>query len=198
MRPLLFCSLLAASLATLAPAAPVPTHLMPKEVQYYPAEVGAKWVWDWSVVTPSDMTFVITKVEMTNEGRLVTSALEDGDKLLPADKVLITPKGLLLIERGGGKFDPPVCILKLPHKPGETWVTTTTFMQSECTYKHRALEAVEVKVPAGRFQTLPVVEDTGGGFWPQTHWYAPGVGRVKSTTPGGMKNILQSFRPFKD
>ena len=45
IRPLAGALVLAAS-TCIAPAAPVPTHLMPKEPPpFFPTKVGAKWVW---------------------------------------------------------------------------------------------------------------------------------------------------------
>jgi hypothetical protein len=185
---------------TVAAAAPVPKDAGP--LPYYPTGVGASWTYDSNNVKPRRAELVVRTVEKKDNGIIVSVEFEDGGKWCPVEKVLVSTRGLFLMERGGSAFDPPVCILKLPHKPGEEWETVTTFVEREFRFKHKALDPESVRIPAGQFKALPVVQElrmTGSGaeLWPQTYWYAPGVGRIKSTTDGGLLEELESFTASK-
>lgn len=199
MTRLLIVPMLACLLLGVSSAAPVPDHLQKAPVYYYPIKVGAKWMWNCNFVTPRESQIVLSHVEMVDDVYTVTTVgLDDGS---PAEKVRVSAQGLFLLERGGAKFDPPVCSLRLPLKPGDEWETTSTFAGQRFHFKHKVGKPEWIKVPAGRFEAIPVVHETEinsrGGIWPQTDWYAPGVGCIKSTTPGGMNHVLKSFTPAK-
>jgi hypothetical protein len=79
--------------------------------------------------------------------------------------------------------------------PGTSWTsgddTTHTVGREE-----------EVKVPAGTFKALPVVTvvQLPGGQYKYTTWFAPGVGVVKSVSPGQKGEtvqVLMAFTPGK-
>ncbi|MDB5312929.1 MAG: hypothetical protein JWO38_7131 [Gemmataceae bacterium] len=190
-----------------APAAPVPTHLMPKHPIYYPTVVGTKWTKVACHVEPRRVaTFVVADVKEEGGSKLVSVAIEDDGENRIVEKVRIAPDGMFLVQRNQVQFDPPVCLLKLPVKPGEEWETLNTLSAVENAvefrYKHTVFEPEWVTVPAGRFRAVRVVEDSqyargGARMWPTTHWYVAGIGCVKSTTPGGRRDVMTSFTPAK-
>jgi hypothetical protein len=50
-----------------------------------------------------------------------------------------------------------------------------------------------VHVPAGSFPScIQVLETTTLGDKPETKWYAPGVGPIKSKTPGEKSELIAS------
>ncbi|QEG30925.1 hypothetical protein GobsT_57430 [Gemmata obscuriglobus] len=178
---------------------------VPKEADcpaaYYPTKIGTKWSYDCRGVRPRNSgEMVVRNVERKGNDTVVTTEFEDGGQWRVGEKMLVSSRGLFVLERGGSTFDPPVCLLKLPHKPGAQWETVTKFGDSEIRFKHKALRPELVRVAAGRFEALPVVEhmqfvDSDAKLWPNTHWYAPGVGRVKQTNEGGLRYLMESFTP---
>jgi hypothetical protein len=183
--------------ATVSAAAPVPKDAE-RPPAYYSTVVGAKWIYDCNQVKPAKSELVVRAVEKKGNDVIVSAECERGGKWHPVEKVLVCDRGVFLLERGGSALDPPVCLLKLPHKPGEEWETVTTFVGREFRFKHKALDPESVRVPAGQFKALPVVQEmrlTGSEaeLLPQTYWYAPGVGCIKSTTDGGLQEVLESF-----
>lgn len=191
--------------ATLTLAAPVPTHLMPPPFFHLPTAVGDEWMYHHSAAASDgrDTTARVARVEVTDRGRVVTVEAEEGNgERVPFEKVLLIEHGQFLSERGGSAFDPPVCDLKLPPRPGAEWEATSVFCGAKFRFKFKVLEPEWVRTQAGRFRAVPVIEDmrcVGGGaeMWPTTRWFAPGVRCVKAITDGGVNDFLRSFGPNK-
>lgn len=173
-------------------AAPVPTHLFPKEpVLYFPTTVGTTWVYKDD---DDELTLVVSSVEQTNDGKVVAVVRVTGDGLSEDEKMLVSAGGLARVQSRERKIDPPLVMLKVPYKPGDTW----TYSKLKCTDTIRGIETI--KVPAGIFDTVRVdskydVEGQDGGT---SFWYAPGVGLVKMTYGGGKTQVLKSFTRGKE
>jgi hypothetical protein len=181
--------LVAALLITLAPAAPVPTHLRKPPVYYYPTTVGTTWVYE----DPNgEETLTITKVEDVDGGKLVTVETVTDTGRKPEEKMIVSEGGLARAEARGYKFTPPSVMLKVPFRPGDSWKSDPD--RSEENAKIIGVE--RVRVPAGTFEAVRVDAKyaTGGPQKePASFWYAPGVGLVKFT--GGKEQVLKSFSP---
>jgi hypothetical protein len=122
----------------------------------------------------------------------------------------VAPDGLHVVGSAVADWDPPQCLLKLPHKDGQRWESAVTMTEkkggfkSTTRYKMAAFGPEEVKVPAGTFACIRVEEENDRTC---TTWYAPGVGVVKSVRvgmltvadpPRRMETVPASFTPAKN
>jgi hypothetical protein len=191
---------LAALAVAVAPAAP---RLKDAEVVYFPTTVGARWV--YRLGTQEEVQ-VVTKVEEKEDGtRVHVGYVGAGGRVSPARVVLVSRKGLFLLEDGGQPCDPPWCLLKLPAVPGDRWEARTTRPDvGWLSAAHRTGKAEEVAVAAGKFTTVPVTvtdaarEHGKAPAGTTVYSYAPGVGWARITVDGKTVRELQSFAPGKE
>jgi hypothetical protein len=194
----------AASVLSLAPAAPVPKGA-DKPVLYFPTKVGTTWVYDNSY---SGETEEVLTAAREKDGATIVSVATVGahGELFPARRLAVSGRGLHLVQDGNGESKAPCPWLRLPHKPGDTWT------HGDASYCAGAAE--RVRVPAGDYLavrvdcsgTIPLNDGTALKYT-SSDWYAAEVGLVKrvaeSWTPGGPRLrplviVLKSFTPGKD
>lgn len=158
-------------------------------------------------VEESEITEVVTAVERTDAGIVVTlTQEEEGKGKTGTDTFLISPKGVFttgasVIQpfKGSWKFDPPSCLLQMPHKEGNTWkfegpAQPGGLVEAKMTKTAHGPE--EVVVPAGKFRAIRVeTRGTSNGreAW-ATFWYAPEVGLVKMAWDGAVQE-LKAVKP---
>lgn len=188
-------ALLASSLlAAVAPAAPVPTHLMKPAapVYYFPVAVGAKWVYAGQ---GRDEELVVTDVDEVDGRKVVTVQQVAGEQLTPDEKMGVSAAGLSRSECKGQKCDPPLHMLTVPFKPGQA----VTWKSDNIEGTDTIVGVERVKVPAGTFEAVRVDSSYtfGGVTGAAQFWYAPGVGLVKMTYDGGKERVLKAFTPAK-
>jgi hypothetical protein len=170
---------------------------------YFPTTVGDRWVTEMRYNSgTSEYTEVVTAVEKTDGGVVVTVGREADGKLLPqTSDVRVTDKGLFRVSLLGTVYDEPYCILKLPLKPGTSW---TTQVKSDgtvnSTFKYRAIKEETVEVPAGKFKAFRIEVDTDsqGRSGKSVIWYDARVGAVKLEHEAGDSSyvrVLKSFKP---
>lgn len=170
-----------------SPAAPVPTHLMPKDTPFsYPTTVGTTWVYD---LGGREDTRTISKVEDKDGAKLVTTehVLADG-KRSHHMTLSVSAKGVFLVAEQGRTYETPWCIFKLPHKEGDTWKTEGHGGNMT------AGPMEKVKVADGEVTAARVEWDVGDGRV-ASYWYAHGVGLVKMAGAASIR--LKSFTPGK-
>jgi hypothetical protein len=169
-------------------AAPVPADA--RASLYYPTAVGAKLVYAFGDGTECE-TVVVTDVKVEGDAKVVTEVSQMADRKVTA-KSVVSEKGLFESEMGMLKEDPPLCLLKLPHKSGQTWELVSR-NRGVLKRVRTAYGPESVKVPAGAFDAIRVVEE-----YPEspgkkvTYWYAAGVGVVKVEN-GSRTVVLKSF-----
>jgi hypothetical protein len=181
-------------LPLLAPAAPVPKHLMKDRPEYYfPTTVGAKWVYD---DTGGDYVVIVSQVEDRKGTRVVTVERETGERRVPEEVMEVSATGFVRTHGPDGALDAPLVILKVPFKVGDSW--TIRFDGIEGTKTIGAVETI--KVPAGTFEAVRVDTDYARANQRRLNrcWYAPGVGLLKMTEDGNDLWILKSFTPGKE
>ena len=190
------CALAAAGLlVAIAPAAPVPQHLMRPPVYYFPTKVGTKLEYE----EPSrQLTLVVTGVSDRGGAKLVTVGRVAGDESVSHVMTMaVTGTGLYRVERAGRAFDTPEAWLLLPAERDRTWDYPAG--DSTVVPKPLALQRVigtqDVIVPAGTFRCIGVNSFHNGR--PVTYWYAPDVGLVK-TEAATWTEVLKSYTPGKD
>lgn len=209
-----------AALLTLAPAAPVPDG-DGKPQLYFAITKGTKWVYDED---GREWTEVITEVKTKGKDIVVAVGRVGADgKITPYQRVAVSAKGLVLLERDGDELKTPVRLLEPPFPPlpdipeleglkdvpllGPTWAA------GDMWYSVGGPEPV--RVPAGKYmaaRATPWGLSAGGASaeggslvlpLTETLWYAPGVGLVKRTlTSEGGRNtlserVLKKFTPGK-
>jgi hypothetical protein len=194
----------AASVLSLAPAAPVPKGA-DRPVLYFPTKVGTTWVYDnsYSGETEEVLTAVREK-----DGATIVSVDRVGahGELFPERRLAVSGRGLYLVQDGKRESEAPCPWIQLPHKPGDTW------KHGDASYWACAVE--RVRVPAGVYLavrvdctgTIPLNDGTALKYT-SSDWYAAEVGLVKrvaeSFQPGlprlpPLVIVLKSFTPGKD
>ena len=184
-----------ALLLAVAPADPVPK--MKPQDSYYPTAKGAKWVYD---VNGADTPQVVTGVEKKGGATVVSVERRtnlEGRPVVTA-KVAVSDEGLYQVEADGRALDPPWCLLKLPHRPGNKWKNTGE--DPGQTETRTGFGPEEVEVPAGKYKAIRVESEAlfEGKLYRSTTWFAPGVGLVKFVHHDGEVHVLKSFTPGKD
>lgn len=176
-------------------AAPVP-KTAPKGPWFYPTAVGTKWVYDNNGLEWVEE--VIRAEERDGATRLTVrvTAPQAMDDTFRIDK-----RGVYWLTFGRYKMEQ--YRLRFPLDAGNSWEVRTPVQTGLAAQDGRMTVGKEeaVEVPAGTYRAVPVVFETtdeGGRPLPQpvfqTFWYAPGVGLVKQTYPGGQR-VLTSFTP---
>jgi hypothetical protein len=147
--------------APAVPVAPPPRAVLP----YFPTTVGAKWVRvvKGKVAKATERVEVVTAVERVTTGTVVSVGLLDADgKTYRAGKYALSDQGLNWVESLTGPLPVPWCLLKLPHRPGQTWgVGGAPGLDTSLT----AHGPERVEVPAGAFDCVRVEEHDPRGLY---------------------------------
>jgi hypothetical protein len=179
-------------------AAPAPKDRPPLGV-YHPTKVGDKLVYEMDTGKGGlEMIDVVTEVEKKDGAVIVTISRDMGGKEM-VSKLLVSATGLHRLSTGMRTYDPPICLLKVPAKVGETWESEFPSVKGgtgrKTIYTFRGEE--EIEVPAGKFKALKVETeiDTGKGAR-ATFWYVSGVGMVKWATRIGERERTYALKSF--
>jgi hypothetical protein len=181
----------------LAPAAPVPKHLMKEPPVYFCLRKGVlEYKWDIGEVGAAfPYTQHVKEIE----------ELKDGSKIVTVEarqavhKYNVSSRGIVEFEQNGTTFKSPLVLLQLPARAGDSWTNTYTIGPTKFKEVRTFRGSERVEVPAGTFDALRVdVTETSGGLTTfRTIWYAPHVGVVRSEYSGN-PHILRSFTPAKE
>jgi hypothetical protein len=184
----LLALLFAALPVALAPAAPVPKHLMKERSPYYYATaVGATFDYGQGPL-------VVEKVEEVKGVKGARDVTVTSGKGAVHEVMRVSEGGLARVGFGA-PFDTPLVFLQPPVRVGTTWEIKTSGAQGTGTIT--ALE--ELKIPAGTFDAVRVdiVQPQGGGSRTLQVWYARDVGMLRMTENGKDIWLLKSFKPGK-
>ena len=181
-------------------AAPVPKHLFPKDVLFFPTQVGAEWVYDDNGYK---YVFVVKEVTEKDGAKLVEVHVRhhDGKGTQHSYTVEVTKTGVREVSNANRRIDPPTPLVKWPCKKDDTWETMFKLDgEYRADYAFRCAGFEEVKVPAGTFQALRVEKTsadplTGKTIQTITTWYAPDIGPV--CIKYGSTRELVKFTPGK-
>lgn len=172
------------------PAQPAPDQPARAAIpDYYPLAVGNRWHYQVDVgqSQKQEITLVIAEEE-TADGKPVSrlEVFSDGVRRQMTEHLMSNDKGIFRVRIGGVTYNPPLCILKYPLKPGQSWITKTTAndgQQLTAICKQGAQQ--DIQVPAGRFRTIPctieIDQQTPKGLMKivNTYWFAEKIGVVK-------------------
>lgn len=174
------------------------------ETYYYPLRVGTAWHYKAGEVK---ITVRVAKHEKVGDvlcARLETT--RDG-KVVGSEHLSVTSDGVyrhdLTQTDASGKSvthtpKPPIRVLQLPPKKGDTWKVDTNIARGSFTVEER-----EAKVPAGTYKCLCVLSKDleVNGFKPSiTSYYAKDVGMVKQVIQEGSSTseiVLEKFEAGK-
>lgn len=177
MRRLLAILISFGCVPVLLPAAPVP-RAADKPVYYFPTQVGTKWVYDKKGGDEKGHGEIVTKSEEKDGRFLVTvkTMSVDFTEENSSAQYAVSKDGVFTVWIQFGaflpeKYDPPYCLLTLPHKDGNTWENK---IDKALGQKHVAKKIETVKVPAGAFEAIRIESSKD-----MVTWYAPDVGAVK-------------------
>ena len=167
-------------------------------VDFFPTEVGTHWTYG---TVGGEVTQFVHDAENDGEAKVVTIyQVHPRKPPYMVQRLRVSDRGVFEIATYVGEIEPPHCLLRLPHRPGNRW-TYDRRPETRALWFDRE-EAVareeEVVVPAGRYSAIRVdSEHQKDGKPAETHttWYAPRVGPVKWVDGGSRSIVLKSFRP---
>lgn len=185
------------TIVALAPATPVPQHLMKQPVYYFPTKVGAKLTYG-EPESEIERVVIVTAVADRGGAKIVSvGRVAHDESVTPHMTMAVTGGGLYRLECGIQKFDPPEVWLKLPAKRDLSWeyptgnpdISPRPLMFNTITGEE------DVSVPAGTFRCVRVVSQQGERV--MTCWFAPEVGLVK-VEAATWTEVLRSYTPGKE
>ena len=180
----LICSV--AICSALGISAPIPRSL---QEDYYPTAVGSKWVYD---VQFEDDNFEISRSIKSQVAMGACKAIVIDETIifdsrpitLTVAEIQVCQHGIFELERKGGhKFDPPLCMLKLPVVKNTKWpweFGDRWKLAGESGQRTIVEIEEEIEVPAGKYKTVKVEWSgkVGGEVRSAAYWYAKGTGEV--------------------
>jgi hypothetical protein len=202
MRTLLAVGAVVGTWASAA-SAPAPKD---KLLPYAPTRVGDTAVYEISANGKErEMTEQVTGVERKGREFVITTTTQIANRKEVTNRYSCSDEGLCRLALGTREYDPPLCLLKLPARPGLKWSGTDRLTKGggERTVTYTIKDVEEVEVPAGKFRAIRVDAETKQGetVTNSTSWYAPGIGPVKTVSQVRtleMVRVLKSFTPGKD
>ena len=194
--------LLAAAVLTLLIFAAGPARSQDKtgegpkhSTEYFPLKKGATWAYRSAGKKGSVRVSGFEKVGKDDCARL--EYLDSDNKVTATELFAVRPDGVYRVKFGGSLVDPPLCLLKLPLRPGQKWKFDSKVAGQE--HKGGFVEGAEkdVKVPAGKYDTVTVtttadtqkIEDQTVTL---TYYFAAKVGIVKRVLDiGGARTTFE-------
>lgn len=178
----------------------------------YPLRVGNRWVYQGNdprekiVATVDRMEPVKRKVvgkggaERTELIESYVLKITNGDKSLE-EQMLVTEDGVYRYAAGGKEILPPLKILKLPVKSGESWSSQSVSEGVTMRGEFVVTEGPRVNVPGkGESRTWEVKTrdfTIAGEPMNSTYWFAEGIGVVKQHVQLGKydrSSVLESYK----
>lgn len=180
-------------------AAPVPKGKAPL---YHVTKVGDKLTYEVkSGDSVSEHTDTVTAAEEKDGAVVVTISRGAPGRAKPAEKIMVSDKGLMVVSDDFREYDPPVARLKLPAIAGDEWDSTpaNAKLGDVTGRKNKVVGEEEVEVPAGKFKAIRVdtTVSLSGERFVVSQWYAPGVGVVKMVKGKHSVKVLKAYTPAK-
>jgi hypothetical protein len=177
------------------PAAP-PGQEKAKDSAYYPLKAGTAWVY-----RAGDRTVTVRLVKFEPVGDVSCARLEAdlGTGMKLVEHVAVGADGVYRYQANGKKIDPPLCVLKLPPKAGESWKVDST-VDSTRLRGTFSLGHEDVAVPAGKYKAVTVAStdyEIALQKAPFTNWYAAGVGLVKQRVQVEGREMVLELKSYE-
>jgi hypothetical protein len=176
------------------------------ERNLYPLKPGNKWEYTfWEQSEPNTKLEIVIEVTAceAQDGRITAtlSATSPGEKA-KEEKVMSDELGVYRDGISGLTSDREFPIIKYPVKSGDTWNEKVRINGLAIEMTFEVGDAVEVNVPAGKFNAIPITTTTTfkGSETRAKKWFVDGVGAAKETmTLSGRtyRMELKKFTPGK-
>jgi hypothetical protein len=197
---LLFVVVLALGLP--AAAAPGPEDKALETTPYYPLKVGNTWTYKSGTET---ITVTVAKLEEIDKQMSARIEASGGSIKGPlSENIVIKADGIFRVAAVDKKVEPPVKLLGLPPKKGDSWKIDAKIGSEKLEGKFESGEVDEVKVPAGTYKNVVTVTgsdiDANGVKMSMTYYFAKEVGMVKQSLKIAGQEIvleLEKFEPGK-
>ena len=172
------------------------------QVNYYPMKEGSKWYYHTELPGTDAQTWImhVAKLEKIDGVPLFRLEMTKKDSGMTATEHLrIGDDGVFRYRFNGQPASKPVCVIKYPVKPGETWQNETEIGGQKVKMSSKVGNEEEVAVPAGKFKTMPVYvqADLGGLNMNTTYWFAANVGIVKQVVEFMGQKVTQSLEKYE-
>jgi hypothetical protein len=167
-----------------------------KDSPYYPLAVGNTWVY---AVGETTTRMRVTRHEKVGDTVCALIETERDGKVVAREHIAATGDGVYRYTANGTLVDQPVCILRLPPKPGDTWKIDTK-VGNVSIKGNFTTGSGKVEVPAGKYTTVTTrMEDglIGEQKISFTYHFAEGVGMVKQTAKTGGREFVLELKSFE-
>jgi hypothetical protein len=171
------------------------------ETPYHPLKVGTTWT--YKVVNAPDSPSMVLKVARHEKvGDLLCARIETvvNGQAVANEYVTVTKDGIYRVSANGTRFEPPMLLLKLPPRKGDSWKVDARGGTEALTGNVRVTEEA-VTVPMGKYDTFPatVTIQAGAQKMETANYYAKGVGivRVKANLGPGL-DVLMELEKFEE
>jgi hypothetical protein len=168
---------------------------------YCPLEVGTTWT--YSVVDTPDAPKLILKVTSHEKvGDLLCARLETSvnGNMVAYEHITMTKEGVCRVGLGTLKAEPPILLLKLPPREGDTW-TFDGKVGTEIFKGSGKVSAEAVTVPAGKYTTFlsKLEAQAGDQKIVMSNYFARGVGIVRMNIefPDAGKTVVVVLEKFE-
>jgi hypothetical protein len=171
-----------------------------KDKSYYPLKVGNQWT--YKLPAGQEIVVKVAKEEKVDDAMCVKLESLVNGMVVASEHLAAKADGIYRYTGNGMKVDPPVLVLKLPAKAGETWKIDSKLAGQSLQGSFTTGEDT-VAVPAGKYKTITVKTSDmkiGDATIASTIWFAPGVGMVKQIADIAGKKVvleLEKFEPGK-
>jgi hypothetical protein len=167
---------------------------------FYPVRVGTTWIYE-SNERKQTVRILSNQME-SSQATLAIGVTDQQDHMHHNHDILCTKDGIYLlrvrldINNATHTYDKPLCILRLPPQPNAQWSFSP--LENDTVHIMRMGYAEQVTVPAGTFIAYPVTVTIRRGIsspidsCTEVHWYAAGIGLVKSKSVTG-ETVLHSI-----
>jgi hypothetical protein len=163
---------------------------------YFPLKEGSKSYYRVEIPGQPALTAIIhlAKIETIDGVALARLEMIIQGQINATEHVSSDERGIFRHRYNGSPINKPLCLLKNPVNPGESWQQDCEIGTEKAKIMCKVGHEEEVTVPAGKFKAIPVfVEGESGGMKAtNTYWFAAEVGMVKQTIElGGAKFSLE-------
>jgi hypothetical protein len=150
-----------------------------KDTSYYPLKVGNQWT--YKAANGQKTITKATKEEKVGEVMCVKLETTVNSALAASEHLAAKADGIYRYAGNGMEIEPPVLVLKLPPKKGDSWKIDSKFagltIQGTFTVGEEPVAVAGVKYKAVTVSTDDM--KIGDDSLTTKLWFAPGVGMVK-------------------
>jgi hypothetical protein len=185
---------------TTPPATPPATAPAPATAatsEFFPLKVGASWVY-----RIDDQRTLELKVEKMENGEATIAATSQG-KSVVKETVKVTTDGIYRVKINDVAIVPPIKVLALPVKKGDSWEVNSKLQEKPIQGKLTVVDdKAKIKLKDGKEYECVYVEGLDfkidGTSTKVRRWYAAGKGEVKLTYDVGGQEATLELVEYKE